>query len=44
MQDYLKHPEPNVVHHPRAFGPDDLPEGPPGARFFDPTSVLGRVV
>jgi NTE family protein len=42
MRAYLEQPQPNVVRHPRAFGPDDLPEGPPGARFFDPMAVLGR--
>jgi NTE family protein len=44
MRAYLEQPQPNVVRHPRAFGPDELPEGPPGARFFDPLAVLGRNV
>ena len=31
---YLAAPTPNVVRYPARVHPDDLPEGPPGARLF----------
>ena len=31
---YLAQPRPNQIQYPKAFGPDDLPAGPPGARPF----------
>jgi NTE family protein len=36
MGEYLKTPEPNVIHGPRRYCENELPPGPPGSRPFVP--------
>jgi NTE family protein len=34
MREYLAKPDPNVIHYPHRYTPDELPPGPPGSRPF----------